>query len=266
MRVALLLSSLSGLLVAGPASDASIQTPDAAALRRVPVGYPDGRAFYFTRAAYTDFRRGDFGSFRRRRGSWSTDYPKADVQFLIGLTRLTNIDAYELEHPMRLDDPDLRRYPFLYAVEVGAMALTDTEIEGLRSYLLAGGFLVVDDFWGSRQWANFEREMRRVFPEYTIVDIPMEHPLLRTFYRIDEVRQVPNVWQGRTGGPTWEYDGFVPHLRGIFDDADRLMVLINWNSDLGDAWEWAEDPFYPLPFSNFAYQLGVNMIIYGMSR
>lgn len=227
--------------------------------QEAPAVLPPGRAFYFTRAMYTSYGR-------RGWGSWSVDFPKADRQFLMGLTRLTGIDAYEMENPVPLDDPELRRFPFLYAVEVGRMALTDAEVAGLRSYLLAGGFLVVDDFWGTWQWDNFEGEMRRVLPEFPIVELPPDHPLLDTFYRIDEVVQVPNLRQGINGGPTWEGDGYVPHLRAIFDDAGRLMVLISWNSDLGDAWEWAENPYYPLPFSNYAYRLGVNVVLYGMSR
>jgi hypothetical protein len=200
------------------------------------------------------------------RGSWAVDFPKADVQFLYALRRLTGIDAYELEHPVALDDPALRRFPFLYAVEVGRMALTEPEVEGLRGYLLAGGFLVVDDFWGTWEWENFESEIRRVLPEYPIVELPVDHPLLNTFYGIDSIVQVPNRRQGMWGGPTWENDGYVPHLRAIFDKADRLMVLISWNSDLGDAWEWAEDPRYPLPYSNYAISLGINLVLYGMSR
>ncbi|HEV2131182.1 MAG TPA: DUF4159 domain-containing protein, partial [Longimicrobiaceae bacterium] len=115
-------------------------------------------AFYFSRAQYGN-RTG------RRFGSWSVDYPKADRQFLVVLRRLTNLDAFEFEHPLRLDDPELRRFPFLYAVEVGYMALSEAEVKGLREYLLAGGFLMVDDFWGSYQWQSFESEMRRVLPE-----------------------------------------------------------------------------------------------------
>jgi len=219
-----------------------------------------GRPFYFTRAIYSS------GGGRRWGPTWAIDFPKADIQFLIGVRRLTNIDAYELENPVALDDPSLRRYPFLYALEVGGMALTEPEVEGLRSYLLAGGFLVIDDFWGSWEWANFEVEIRRVLPEYPIVDIPMDHPLLRTFYQVEEIIQVPNVRNGMRGGPTWEEDGFVPALKGIFDERGRLMVVINWNTDLGDAWEWAENPRYPLPFSNFAYQMGINFIVYAMTR
>jgi hypothetical protein len=217
-----------------------------------------GRAFYFTRAMYT--------GYGRRFQSWRVDYPKADIQFLIGLRRLTNIDAFEFENPVRLDDPELRRFPFLYALEVGFMALTEPEVLGLRNYLLAGGFLVIDDFWGTYQWANFQVQMERVLPEYDIVDIPMDHPIMSAFYYIEEILQVPNVGLGRMRMRTWEQDGFEPALRGVFDERGHLMVVINWNTDLGDAWEWAEDPTYPWRFSNFAYKLGVNMIIYAMSH
>jgi hypothetical protein len=245
------------LLATGAGSPATL--PGRAPARDFPDGYPDGRAFYFTRAVYSDARQW-------RRGSWSTDYPEADIHFVMGLERLTGIDAFESEHPLPLDDPDIRRFPFLYAVEVGAMALTPAEVAGLRSYLLAGGFLFVDDFWGSYEWANFEEQMRLVLPEHAITELAMDHPLLQTFYTIDEVLQVPNVWQGIRGGPTFEGDGYVPHLRGIFDERGRLMVLINWNSDAGDAWEHADNPHYPLHFGNYAYRLGVNAVLYGMSR
>jgi hypothetical protein len=217
------------------------------------------RDFYFTRAIYS-------GYGYRRMGSWAVDFPKADRQFLWGLRRLTNIDAYEAENAVRLTDPDLRSFPFLYALEVGAMSLTEAEVEALRSYLLAGGFLMIDDFWGTYEWQNFEFEIRRVLPEYPIVEVGLDHPLFSTFYSIDELVQVPSVRVARYGGVTWERDGYLPHVRGIFDDAGRLLVVINWNTDLGDAWEWAEDPYYPLPYSTFAYQMAVNTIIYALSH
>ncbi len=218
------------------------------------------RQFYFTRAAYTGYYR--FRDFR----SWSVDFPKADRQFLIGLRRLTNLDAYELENPVRLTDPELGKYPFLYTVEVGYMALTEAEVEGLRRYLQAGGFLVVDDFWGTIEWENFQAQFQRILPGYPIVDIPLTHPIFNCFYDVQEIVQVPNVGQGMQGGPTWESDGYYPEVKGIFDEDGRLMVVINWNTDLGDAWEWAENPYYPLRFSTYAYQMGVNFIIYAMSH
>ena len=218
------------------------------------------REFYFTRAAYTGYYR-----FRNYR-SWSVDFPKADRQFLIGLTRLTNLDAYEAENPVLLTDPELSKYPFLYTVEVGYMALTEPEVEGLRRYLQAGGFLVVDDFWGSFEWDNFQNQLQRILPGYAIVDLPLDHPIFNCFYNVQEIVQVPNVGQGMQGGPTWESDGYYPAVKGVFDEQGRLMVVINWNTDLGDAWEWAENPYYPLKFSTYAYQMGVNFIIYAMSH
>lgn len=219
--------------------------------------------FYFTRASYTGYRRGPF------LGSWAIDFPKADEQFLVGLQRQTNIDAYDHCNVVSLDDPDLRRFPFLYALEVGYMSLTAEEVEGLRGYLLAGGFLMIDDFWGTAEWDNFAGQMQQVLPEYAIVEVPRDHPIFRSFYNIDAIVQVPNVQQGINaayGWPTWERDGIVPHVRGIFDDTGRLLVAINWNTDLGDAWEWADDPRYPLRFSTYAWAVGINLIVYAMSH
>jgi len=215
--------------------------------------------FYFTRAAYSG------GGWRGM--SWTVDYPKADRQFLMGVTRiLQHLDASPDEHPLRLDDPELGRFPFLYAVEVGYMYLSEPEVRGLRRYLLAGGFLVVDDFWGTAEWANFESQIKQVLPEYEVVEMPLEHPLFHAFYDVKKILQVPNVGQAIRGGPTWERDGYVPHCRGIFDEKGRLMVVINWNTDLGDAWEWAEQPLYPLQYSTYAYEMGINFIMYAMSH
>lgn len=216
--------------------------------------------FYFTRVAYSGYGMRGFAS-------WSVDYPKADRQFLMGVQRLVgHLDAYAWENPILLTDPALARFPFLYAVEVGYMSLSDAEAMSLRRYLLAGGFLVIDDFWGSWEWHNLEQELRKVLPGYPVVELGLDHPIFHCFYDVGEVVQVPNVAQGRSGGPTWERDGYLPVVRGIFDEQQRLMVVINWNSDLGDAWEWAEDPYYPLRFSTYAYQMGVNYIVYAMSH
>jgi hypothetical protein len=221
------------------------------------------REFYFSRVAYTGYSRGFYGRGR----SWMTDFPKADQIFLSFIDRLlANLDAYEREHPVFLTDPEIRRFPYLYALEVGRMALTPPEIEGLRSFLMAGGFLVIDDFWGSQEWANFEYQMQLVLPGYSIVDLPLEHPLFSTFYEIDEIMQVPNINNGLNGWQTHERDGIVPMVKGIHDENGRLMVVINFNTDLGDAWEWADHPYYPLKYSTYAYEMGVNMVVYAMSH
>jgi hypothetical protein len=217
-------------------------------------------AFYFTRGIYTSWGRRGWGG-----GAWSTDYPKADRQFLTVLRRLTNLDAYASEHSVRLDDPELRRYPFLYILEVGGISLTPAEVTGLRDYMLSGGFVFVDDFWGEPAWAAFEQQMRQVLPEYPIVDIAMDHPIFRSFYAIDEVQQMPaiNVWRR---GQTTECWGCEVRVRGIEDEHGRLMMLIHWNSDNGDAWEWAEQPDIPLKFTTYAYRIGVNAAVYAMSH
>ncbi|HUG42041.1 MAG TPA: DUF4159 domain-containing protein [Longimicrobiales bacterium] len=234
----------------------------ASASGREPAPTPAERhSFQFTRAVYTS---GGWG-WGRRGGAWATDYPKADLQFLVVARRVTNLDAYPEENAIRLDDPALRRHPFLYAVEVGQMALTDAEVAGLRSHLLAGGFLVVDDFWGTYQWEQFERNIRRVFPDRPIEELASDDGIFRAFYRIDEVVQVPSINNIRRGR-TWEQDGYVPRVFGIRAEDGRLMVVINWNTDLGDAWEWAEQPDYPLVYSTFAYQMGVNLIVHAMSH
>jgi hypothetical protein len=267
--------TLRGTLLSAAAA-VTLGTASAAAFRApIPADAPTGGArflppgeavpphsFYFTRAAYSGVAR--YGRWGGR--SWQTDYPKADRQFLAVLKRLTGVDAYEMEHPVRLDDPELRRFPFLYAVEVGHMSLSDEEVKGLRGYLLAGGFLVCDDFWGSYEWSVFEENIKRVLPEYPIVDLPRDHPIFSAYYDVRDVIQVPNVAQGMSGGPTYEQDGYEPHVRGIFDEKGRLLVVINWNTDLGDGWEWAEQPRYPLKFSTYAYRMGANMIVYAMTH
>ena len=149
-------------------------------------------------------------------------------------------------------------------VEAGFLRLNPDERAALRDYLLSGGFLVVDDFWGTAAWSNFVSEMAQVFPDRAIVDVPLDHPVFHAYYEVSRIIQVPNVYQA-SGGPTHEYDGYVPRVRGIFDDEGRLVVLINWNTDLGDAWEWADNPGYPLRYSTFAYELGINFVIYAMS-
>lgn len=232
--------------------------------------HPAFREYYFSRVAYTGYARGWGRGFGRGGASWAIDYPKADQIFLSFIDRLlSNLDAYEWQHPVLLDDPELRRFPYLYALEVGYMNLTPPEVVGLRGFLLAGGFLVIDDFWGPNEWANFEYQMEQVLPGYPIVDLSLSHEIFSTFYEITELLQVPNHSNGINsiyGGSTAECYGCLPQVKGIYDERGRLMVVINFNTDLGDAWEWADDPYYPLKFSTYAYEMGVNMILYAMSH
>ncbi len=250
-----------------PASEAA--SPTHAVQDECPPGYINRaepnphQNFYFTRGAYNTSRR------RRGGGDWSTDFPKADRQFLFVMQRTLGWDIFSCENPIALDDPHLRRFPFLYMLEVGRMALTPPEVEGLRSYLLAGGFLFIDDFWDTNQWANFEREIGQVLPDHNIVEVPEDHLIFRIIYPIEEVLQVPNERNGSTGNPARygqcrRSTSCTPTVRGIFDDDGRLMVLIAHNTDLGDAWEWAELPWYPFDRSNYAFSMAFNIIAYAM--
>ena len=216
--------------------------------------------FYWTRAVYSGWgRRG----FRRGGGSWAVDYPKSDRQFLVVLQRLVRLNAYDWENPVHLADPNLRKVPIVYAVEVGGMDMTEDEVQGLRGYLDAGGFLIVDDFWGPREWAQFEYNIRRVYPDRDIVDIGLDHPIYSSYYDIEEVVQVPAIGRAYQPAECW---GCYPQVKGMYDEEGRLSVIINFNTDLGDAWEWAESPAYPLQYSTYAYEMGANMIVYAMSH
>ena len=241
-----------------------VQRPTVSGVRgpRMDPSEVSGRwPFYWTRAIYSGFGRRGWGGG----ASWRTDYPKGDRQFLFVLKRLVRLDAYDWENAISLSDPLLRRFPVVYMVEPGYMDMTDAEVAGLRRFLDAGGFLIVDDFWGLREWNVFEYNMRRVYPDKAIVDIALDHQIYSAYYDIDEVKQVPAIGFWRRGS-TAECWGCEPEVKGMYDDEGRLMVIINFNTDLGDAWEWAEDPSYPLEYSTYAYEMGANMIVYAMSH
>ena len=216
--------------------------------------------FDFVRMYYTDGRYG--GGWGR---SWRTDFPEAEYHFSMGVSRLTRVDLDGQYRQVRLTDDSLFNFPWLYAVEVGRWYLDDTDAARLREYLLRGGFLMVDDFHGTLQWAAFWESMQRVFPDRQWVEITEEDPVMHVLYDLNERIQIPGIYpllQGRT----YEQDGYVPHWRGIYDDDDRLMVAINFNMDLGDAWEHADDPRYPEPMTALAYRFAVNYVVYAMTH
>lgn len=217
--------------------------------------------FHFVRLAYEDLS----GAGRRRRGSWLVDWPEAEQHLLAGVHRLTRIDAAEQGRAVSLMDEELFDYPWLYAVEVGYWYLDETKASRLRDYLLRGGFLMVDDFHGSREWAAFMDSMRRVFPDRPVVDVPVTDPVMHVLYDLDERVQVPGLGAVMSG-MTYERDGNVPHWRGIYDDHGRLMVMIDFNMDLGDAWEHADTPWYPEQYTALAYRFAINYILYSMTH
>jgi len=215
--------------------------------------------FFFTRLMYD-------GGGRRRRGGWATDWPEAEMHFMQGVRRLTNIDAAEYGRVLRPLDDLIFDHPWIYAVEVGRWDLEQEEADKLREYLLRGGFLMVDDFHGGYEWQSFLLSMRRIFPDRPITEIETADPLLHVLYDLDQRTQVPGIQYVETGRTFERQDGRVPHWRGIRDDDGRLMVAINFNMDLGDAWEHADYPYYPEPFTALAYRFGINYIIYAMTH
>ncbi len=223
--------------------------------------------FTFARIVYRSERwRGRGG------GGWATDWPASDLNFSFRLQQLTSLKVNPESKYFTLTDPQLFDHPFIYIVEPGSLAFDDAEVKALRRYLLNGGFLMVDDFWGEEEWYNFEYEFRRVFPNRPLTELPLSHPIFHCVYDLKEKPQVPaiGIAQGGRGmGRTWERDDAqTPHYKGVSDDDGRLMAIVCHNTDLGDGWEReGEDPWYFKEFSEkYAYPLGINIVVYAMTH
>jgi Domain of unknown function (DUF4159) len=199
--------------------------------------------------------------------NWYTDYPTGDQNLIRILGRVTGIDVAPETRAIPVHHPDLFSYPMIYSAEAGQMVLDNSDARILREYLLRGGLWMIDDFWGTFEWANFEREMKKIFPDRRIVDVPHSHAIFHVFYDSDKPMQVPNIgYAYNPGTPTWEQDGYEPYVRGIFDDGGRLLVFINNNTDLMDASEWADDPLYPQKFAAYSYKIFSNAVVYALSH
>lgn len=213
--------------------------------------------FHFVRVVYTDAA----SNGRFRRGWWQQDWPEAEEHFVRNLRRLTRIDTGD-PVAARLTETVLFDHPWLYATQVGYWDLDDAEVAALREYLLRGGFLMADDYWGEPERAVFEETMRRVFPDRPIVDIPPDDPVLHVVFSIDEVTQIPGL---RHLGGNLAYLP-APRWRGIYDEQGRLMVGMNYNQDVGDSWEEADNPAYPEPMTALGYRFGINYVTYAMTH
>ena len=248
----------------------------------LPSGWQDKTEWTRARLRYPDiygypnsrYRMADGSAFA---GYWTMDYPRSDRHLLQGVRRLTRIDTRSVEQVVSLDGTDeIYNWPMLYAVEVGHWVLPDDQAAQLREFLNRGGFLMVDDFHGSEardhdqginEWENFKAGMDRVFPDRHIEDLPDSDPIFHVIYDLDDRFQVPGEQYLETGrtyekGPT----GQVPHWRGIRDDHGRVVVAICHNMDLGDAWEWSDDPRYPEKWASLAYRIAMNYFTYDLSH
>jgi hypothetical protein len=232
--------------------------------------------FTFARVQYSSYGggRGGWGGGGGRRGGggWATDYPDAELNLAFRLQQMTSMKVSPEPVVVTLDQENLRDYPFLYIVEAGRLSFLDTEVPALRNYLLNGGFVMFDDFWGESEWENVYYEIKRVFPDRELIDLPIEHPIFHIVFDLKEKPQVPSIHHAvanRGSGITWEReDARFVHYRGIFDDEGRLMVLICQNTDLGDGWEReGESEWYFREFAEKkAYPMGINIIFYVMTH
>lgn len=244
---------------------------------RMPARFPPpqrtDRSFTFCRLMYQSVRAEPMGM------GWRTDYPYAEVNLMIRLSELTktavNMDAdREPQHwVVRITDDALFECPFTMASDVGTIGLNEEEVLRLRQYLLKGGFLWVDDFWGTRAWAQWSREISKVLPpsEYPIEDLPITDPLFHGLFDVQKVPQITNIqfWRGVDGATTSERgpDSLDAHLRVIRDHKGRIMVVMTHNTDVADSWEReGEDPGFFYQFSPNGYALGVDVILHMLTH
>ena len=238
-------------------------------LRMPPPHFSDG-AFTVCKMMFTSNRREANGF------GWSTDYPFSGLNLMLRSSELTKtrISKDARGEPnywtVRLSDESLFECPMLLGSDVGTIGLAPIEIMRLREYLLKGGFLWVDDFWGTRAWDQWADAMRQVLPEYPIFDIPADHPIRETLFEVSHVPQVPgiNFWRA-SGGGTAERGADSPQadFRGIADSHGRIMVLMTHNTDIGDSMEReSEDPAFFAAFSPQGYQVTIDMVLYALTH
>jgi hypothetical protein len=232
---------------------------------------PTGRAFTFCRVAYRQVRREPMGQ------GWRTDYPDADRNLMLRLSQLTTtpIRTTPQGRPdhliVQFTDDDLYQCPFIFMSDVGTMAMNADEADRLREYLLRGGFLWVDDFWGEYAWDAWVQELSKALPQadYPIEDIPTGHTIYNALYNVYDVPQVPSIQFWRRGSGTSERGSAsaVPHLRSIRDERGRIIVLMSHNTDIADGWEReGEDEEFFFEFSPKAYALGINIVLYALTH
>jgi len=238
-------------------------------VRTPPRNFEDG-AFTACKLMYTSNRREAGGT------GWSTDYPFAAINLMTRLSELTKVRvSHDTRHEInywvvRATDPELFECPFLIGSDVGTLTFSDDEVRLLREYLLKGGFLWVDDFWGTRAWEQWSEEIQRVLPEFPIFDVPADHPIRNTLFSIDEVVQVSNInfWR-RSGGDTAERGTDSPHadFRAIADASGRIVVVMTHNTDIGDSMEReGEDADFFERFSPRGYALVSDIVVYALTH
>jgi hypothetical protein len=234
-----------------------------------PADLNDLGEFVVGRLMFPQTRRGWMlgagpGNWLNGGTAWTVDYPEGDRHFARLLERLTTIDVRVVEQPVNLDDGiDAYYWPFLISGLVGAWDLSDEQVAKLREYLLRGGFLLCDSFYGPVEWEGFVTGMSRVFPDRPILELPDSHPIFHAVYDLTDRPQIP-TWQHLPLG--YREGGADPHWRAILDDNNRVMVMITFNNDIADGWQRADDYMYPQEAANLSISLGVNFAVYALSH
>jgi hypothetical protein len=242
------------------------------AARYPPAQMPDS-GLSICRLSYRSVRSEPMGI------GWRTDYPFAEINLMTRLSELTRTrvsrdhSGRPNHYVVRLTDDTLFNCPFLVASDVGSLGFDDADLGRLRTYLLKGGFLWVDDFWGTLAWQQWATQIARALPaaDYPIVDVPLDDPVLRGMFELTHVPQITNIqfWRGVNGTTTSERgtDSDEVHLRAIRDTRGRIMVLMSHNTDVADSWEReGEDPGFFLQFSPDGYALGIDVVLYVLTH
>jgi hypothetical protein len=228
----------------------------------------DRDVFTFLRVKYHVNGQHGWGHTRDR---WKIDFPDSDLNFSYRLQQMTSMKVDPNGRVLELTDKELFDFPFIYIVEPGRLTFEEEELPILRRYLLNGGFLMVDDFWGDREWFNFEKELKQLFPDREVEELSLDHPIFHSVFDLTEKPQVPGIDWGKMGytyepnhGPGAEE----VHYRAIFDDKRRIMVMICLNTDLGDGWEreGENEEYFHRYSEKKAYPMGINIVFYAMTH
>jgi hypothetical protein len=206
------------------------------------------------------------GDYRLGLSLWTQDYPRADRHLARAMRRLSRIDTRSVEQVTSLDDDDVFNWPWIYAVQVGEWGLTEKEGAKLREYLQRGGFFMADDVHGDAEWGEFAKRIHFAFPEAPIVELEDDDAYFHTVYDIIDRPQVPGAAHLGEGCKNCRDNGRGAHWRAIKDDKGRIVVAVSHNSDLGDAWEFADSPYYPEKQSSLAIRVAVNDVVYAMTH
>jgi len=217
----------------------------------------DGK-FTFVRIKYTPAGMGGDGGFGYGDPRWNHDYPRAEAHFGKILSELSLVPTFlGGGNVLTFDDPELFNYPIAYLTEPGFWSVNQKETEGMRAWLAKGGFLIVDDFVGN-QWYNFEEKLKIVLPDARLVKLDASHPIFDSFFRIASLDFYHPYFQGAHS-----------EFFGVFEDNDpakRLIIIVNYNNDVAEYWEWSDTDFAPIELTNEAYKLGINYVLYAMTH